>query len=56
MRLSYKKEANREGFLFGMELFLLKNDEILNDYFKNHSFNIIEIFIFIACSEKPYKI
>lgn len=55
-RLSYKKQANREGFIFAMELFLVRSERLLNDSFKNHSFNSIDFLIFISCFEKPYKI
>lgn len=39
-----------------MELFLLPENEIVNDFFINHSFSIVEILIFLSKSEKPYKI
>ena len=39
-----------------MELLLLPEHEILNEFFNNHSFSIIEILIFLTKTEKPYKI
>lgn len=55
-RLSFKGKANREGFLFAMEIFLVPNDKVLSETFNHHSFNMIDFFIFIACSEKPHRI
>lgn len=54
-RLSYRKSANRESFLYASELFLIDSNDLLKEKYKNHSFNILEIMMIMARKNR-YKV
>jgi len=54
--LSYKKNANRESFVFACEILSLDPEQVLKAEYKNHTFGHLEIFLHMTLLKMPNKI
>lgn len=54
--LSYKKNANRESFVFACEILSLDPEHVLKEEYKNHTFGHLEIFLHMILQKMPNKI
>ncbi len=54
--LSYRKTANRESFLYAIEIFILDSSLLIKESYVNHSYSFIDIFMIMTLCIRPSEL